>query len=87
MEDRKHYQINISKRSAAMDNLNDSEDINSAGENIKDNIKTSAQGSLGLYELKQQRSWFDEECSPFCDQRKQLICSGYRIQTKAMYII
>jgi len=71
MEVRKQYQINISKRSAALDNLNDSEDINRAGENIKDNIKTSAQDSLGLYELKQHKSRFDEECSPFCDQRKQ----------------
>jgi len=34
-------------------NLNDSEDINRAWENIKENIKTSAKESLGLYELKQ----------------------------------
>jgi hypothetical protein len=32
----------------ALDNLSDNEDINRAWENIKENIKTSAKGSLGL---------------------------------------
>jgi hypothetical protein len=32
--------------------------------------------------LKKHKSLFDEECSRFLDQR-----NGYRIQTKAMYII
>jgi biotin synthase-like enzyme len=35
--------------------LKDSKDINRAWENIKDNIKTSAKESLGLYELKQHK--------------------------------
>jgi hypothetical protein len=30
--------------------------------NITENIKTSAKESLGLYELQQHNSWFDEEC-------------------------
>jgi hypothetical protein len=34
---------------AALENLNDSRDINRAWENMKDHIKTSAQESLGLY--------------------------------------
>ena len=42
LEVRKKYQINISNRSAVLENLIDSEDINRAWENIKDNIKTSA---------------------------------------------
>jgi hypothetical protein len=33
---------------SAMENLNDSEDIKRAWENIKKNIKTSAKGILGL---------------------------------------
>ena len=41
LEVRKQYQIEITNRLAAMENLNGSEDINSAWENIKDNIKTS----------------------------------------------
>jgi hypothetical protein len=40
---------------AALENLKDSKDINRAWENIKDNIKTSAQESLGLYNLKQHK--------------------------------
>jgi len=42
-----------------------------AWENIKDHIKTSAKGRLGLHELKQHIPWFDEDCSGFIDQRKQ----------------
>jgi hypothetical protein len=38
---------------SAWENLNESEDINRAWENIKENIKTSATETLGLYELKQ----------------------------------
>jgi hypothetical protein len=34
-------------------------------------IKTSATKSLGMYEMKQQKSWFDEECLGILDQRKQ----------------
>jgi len=49
----KQYQSKVSKMLAALENLNDSEDINRAWENIKGNIKTSAKGSLGLYESKQ----------------------------------
>jgi hypothetical protein len=54
-----------------LENLNDSEDINRAWENIKETIKISAKESLGLYELKQYKPWLHEECSQFSDQRKQ----------------
>ena len=30
------------------------------------------QESLGLYELKQHKPWFDEECLGFLDQRKRV---------------
>ena len=46
-------------------------DINRAWENIKENNKTSAKKSLGLYELKQHKPWFDEEYLGILDQRKQ----------------
>jgi len=59
LEVRKQYQIDISKRFAALENLSDSEDVNSARENIKENIETSAKESLGLHELKQHKPWFD----------------------------
>jgi len=45
-----------------LENLKDSEDINRAWKNIKEEIKTSAKDSQGLYELKQHKPWFHEEC-------------------------
>jgi hypothetical protein len=39
-----------------------SKDMDRAWENIKENIKTSAKDSLGLYELKQHKQLFNEEC-------------------------
>jgi hypothetical protein len=53
------FHIKISYRSAALENLKDSQDINRAWENIKENIKTSAKDSVGLYEYKQHKPWFD----------------------------
>ena len=58
---RKQYKIKISKTSVTLDNLHDSEDIKCAWENIKENIK------IGLYEWKQHKPWFDEECLQFLD--------------------
>ena len=71
MEVRKRYGIKFSNSFAALEILNDCEDVNIAWENIKGNIKISATENLGLYELKQHRTWFDEECLRFLDQRKQ----------------
>jgi hypothetical protein len=45
IEVRKRYKIKVSNRFAALDNLNDCEDIKRAWENIKENIKTSAEES------------------------------------------
>jgi len=47
------YQIEITNRFAALENLNDDEDVNWTWENIKENIQTSAKESLVLPELKQ----------------------------------
>jgi len=46
LEVRKQYQIKILNRFAALENLSDSEDINMAWENVKENIKSSAKESL-----------------------------------------
>jgi len=70
LEVSKQYQIKISNRFAALENLRDSEDTHTAWENIKENIKTSAKERLDLYELKQHKPWFDEECSRLLEQRK-----------------
>jgi hypothetical protein len=69
LEVMKQYQ-NISNGFASLKSLNDCEDINRDWENVKENIKTSAEGSLGLYELKLHKTCLDEECLSFLDQRK-----------------
>jgi len=71
LEFRKRYQTEFSNRFAALENLSDSEGINRAWENIREDNKNSAKESLGLHELKQHKLWFDEECLHFLDQRKQ----------------
>jgi len=68
LEVKEQYQIKITNRFAALENLNDSQGINRSWKNIKENIKTSAKESLGLYKQKHHKSWFDEECSEFLDQ-------------------
>jgi hypothetical protein len=37
--------------------------INNACEMIGENIKISAEESLGYFELNKHKSWFDEGCS------------------------
>jgi hypothetical protein len=71
LEVRKQCQIKISNWFAALENLSDRKDINRAWEDIKDNIKITAKESLGLYELKQCKPWFGEECLCFFYQRQQ----------------
>jgi hypothetical protein len=62
-----------------LENVSESEDINRAWENNKQNIKISAKA-----ELKQRKPWFGDESLGFLAQRKQAKISGYKIQTTAM---
>jgi len=55
LERRKQYQIKISIRYAALENLHDSEGANRAWKNVKENIKISAKKTTGLYEWKQHK--------------------------------
>ena len=70
-EVREQYQIQITNRIAALENFNDDEDVNRTWENIKEKIQTSAEESLGLQELNQNKPWFDEKCLGFLDRRKR----------------
>ena len=58
LEVREQYQTDITNMFAALEILNDDEDVNRTWENIKENIQTSAKDSLGLHELKQNKPWF-----------------------------
>ena len=61
-EVRDQYQIEIRISFAALENLNDDEDVDRTWDNIKGNIKPLARESLGLHAFKQNKPWFDEEC-------------------------
>jgi hypothetical protein len=70
-EDKEKYRVKVSNRFAALEDLDPEVKINTIWETIRENIKISAKESLGYYELKQHKSWFDEGCSELLDQRKQ----------------
>jgi hypothetical protein len=67
-----NYQIDITNRFAALENLSDDEDINMAWQSIKVMIKTSAKENLVLQEMKQHKPWIYEECLRILDQRTQV---------------
>jgi uncharacterized FlaG/YvyC family protein len=68
---KEQYQVTIRNEFAALENLEDSGDINRAWDNIRENIKISAQESLGYCESKHRKLWFDEKCSGLFGGRKQ----------------
>jgi hypothetical protein len=70
VEVKEQYQVKITNRFAALEKSDDNVDLNRAWENIRENIKTSAQESLGHYELQQRKPWFDDECSKLIHRRK-----------------
>jgi hypothetical protein len=46
-------------------------EINRAWETIGQNIIISVRENLGYYELKQHKTWFDEECAKLLGHTKQ----------------
>jgi hypothetical protein len=46
-----------------LEDLDAEVEINSACETIRENIRISAKVSLGYYELKEHKPWFDKGCS------------------------
>ncbi|KAJ4442439.1 hypothetical protein ANN_04025 [Periplaneta americana] len=46
-------------------------DVNSVWDNIRDNIKIAAEQSIGYYETKKKKPWFDEDCCMVVERRKQ----------------
>jgi hypothetical protein len=63
--------VEVSNRFVALEDLEAEVEINTIWETIRENIKISVKESLGYYELKQHKAWFDEGCSKLLDQRKQ----------------
>ncbi|PNF22033.1 hypothetical protein B7P43_G10579 [Cryptotermes secundus] len=85
VEGKEQYCIEISNRFAALENLDTEVDVNKAWETIRENIKMSAKESLGYYEPKKHKPWFDEGCSKLLDakagisgtKRYKIDCSNY----------
>jgi hypothetical protein len=71
VEVKEKYQVETLNRFAALENLDESLDIKSAWESIRENIKTSAKENLEYPRLKHNKPWFDDECSKLLNQRRQ----------------
>jgi uncharacterized protein YxeA len=67
---KKQYNLEISNRFAAVENLDAEMEISRAWETIRENIKISAKESLGYYELKKHMPRFHIGCSELLDRRK-----------------
>jgi hypothetical protein len=51
VEGKEQFRAEVSNRFAVLEDLNAEEEINSAWETIRENIKISAKGSLGYFEV------------------------------------
>jgi hypothetical protein len=71
VEGKEQFRVEVSNRFAAMADLDAEVEINNAWETIRENITISAKESLGYFEFKKHKPWFDEGCSKLLDQRKQ----------------
>jgi hypothetical protein len=71
VEGKEQYRVEILNRFAALEKSDTEVDANTAWETIRENRKISARESLGYYELKKNKPWFEEGCSELLDQRKQ----------------
>jgi hypothetical protein len=60
VEGKEQFRVEVSNRFAALEDLDAEKEINSAWETIRENIKISAKESLGYFEWKKHKPWFDE---------------------------
>jgi hypothetical protein len=70
VEAKEQYHVWVSIMFSAMEDMHTEVEINSASETIRENIQISAIESLGYYELRKHKPWFDEGCSKLLHQRK-----------------
>jgi hypothetical protein len=71
VEGKGKYHIEVSNRFAALEDSDAEVEIDSAWERIRNNTIVSAKESLGYFELKKNKPWFDEGCSKLLDEKKQ----------------
>jgi RNAse (barnase) inhibitor barstar len=71
IEGKEQFHVEVSNRFAALEELDAEKELNCTWETIGENIKISAKESLGHFELKKHKPWFDEGCSKLLDQIKE----------------
>jgi hypothetical protein len=71
VEGKEQFRVEVSNRFSALEDLDTEVEINSPWEMIRKNIKISAKESLGYFELKKHKPWFNKGCSKLSDQWKQ----------------
>jgi hypothetical protein len=59
---KEQFRVEVSNRFAALEDSDTEVEVNSAWETVRENIKFSAKKSLGYFELKKHKPWFDEGC-------------------------
>jgi hypothetical protein len=64
---KEQYCVEVSNRFAALENLDAEVEINNTWEMVRENIKIAAKQSLGYFELKKHKPWFDKVCSKLVD--------------------
>jgi hypothetical protein len=67
----KKYEVTNRNKFAALENSEDTGDINRAWDNIRENIKILAHEGLGYCESNHRKPGYDEECSKLVHRRKQ----------------
>jgi hypothetical protein len=67
VEGKEQSRIEISNRYADLENLDDDVDVSRAWETIRENIIISAKETLGYYETRNHKPWFDEGSSTLLD--------------------
>jgi hypothetical protein len=60
VEVKEKYRVEVSNRFATSENLDAEVEVNTAWETVWENINISAKKSLGYYELKKHKPWFDD---------------------------
>jgi hypothetical protein len=63
VEGKEQFRVEVSNRFAALEDLDAEVELNSDWETIRENIKISAKESIGYFELKKHKPWFDYGCS------------------------
>jgi hypothetical protein len=71
VESKEKYCVEFSNRFAVLEVLDAGVEINTIWKTIRENINISVKESLGYYELKKHKPWYDEGSSELLDQRKQ----------------